>query len=148
MADPHVVTALCRKRAELSGYIAELERKIARERVNLAHIDAAIRMFSPDTDPASIAAKRTYRRNRYFSRHEVSRRCYDALRTATGKPLLATDIAKTILADKALATDDAKLVAVVTEIVLASLSRLQRRGKIARTGAGRNTQWALPPSLL
>ena len=35
MAEPHVVVTLCRKRAELSGYIAELERKIARERFSL-----------------------------------------------------------------------------------------------------------------
>ena len=148
MAELHVVTALCRKRAELSGYIADLERQLARERSNLAHIDAAIRMFAPDLDPNGIAPKRVYRTNRYFGRYEVARRCIDALRTAAGRPLLANEIARTILADKALPTNDVKLAAIITEIVLATLWRLYKRGKISKAGTTRNAQWMLPPSLL
>ena len=147
MAEPHVVLTLCRKRAELGGYIAELERKLARERTNMAHIDAAIRMFSPDTDPSTIPPKKSYRRNRYFGRHEVSRRCLDALRSATGKPITAGEIAKAMILDKALPAD-AQLTAVVTEIVLASLYRLHRRGKVTKSGVSRNGQWALVPALL
>jgi len=71
-SDTHVVTALRRKRAEVSGHIADLERKITRQRVNLAHIDATIRLFSPDTDPNAIPPKRTYRRTRYFAKGELA----------------------------------------------------------------------------
>lgn len=92
MADPHVVTALRRRRAEISGYIAELERKIARERVQLAYLDSTLRMFSPETDPTRIPPKRPYRRTMYFGRHEISRRTLDALRSAAGKPITASAI--------------------------------------------------------
>jgi hypothetical protein len=40
MAEPHVVTALRAKRAEISGHVHDLERKLARHRASLAAIDA------------------------------------------------------------------------------------------------------------
>jgi hypothetical protein len=40
MAEQHVVSALRTKRAEISGYIADLERKINRQRAALANVDA------------------------------------------------------------------------------------------------------------
>jgi hypothetical protein len=47
MAETHVISALRAKRAEISGYIHELEKKVKRMRVNLSHIDATIRVFAP-----------------------------------------------------------------------------------------------------
>jgi hypothetical protein len=148
MSDPHVVTALRRKRAEVSGYIADLERKIARQQVNLAHIDATIRLFSPDTDPSAIPPKRTYRRTRYFAKGELSRRCLDALRTANGAPITAMTITKAVMADKALPANDATLASALTEMVLTILRRLYKRGTAVKSGTSRNAQWVLAPSLI
>jgi hypothetical protein len=67
MAEPHVVTALRAKRAEISGHVHDLERKLARHRASLANIDATIRLYAPELDPDSIPPKRTYRRTRYFA---------------------------------------------------------------------------------
>jgi hypothetical protein len=39
--------ALRLKRAEISGHIHDLEKRIARQRVNLANLDATIKLFSP-----------------------------------------------------------------------------------------------------
>lgn len=44
MAETHVISALRAKRAEVSGYIHDLEKKVKRMRANLAHIDATIRV--------------------------------------------------------------------------------------------------------
>jgi len=148
MAEPLIITTLCRKRAELSGKIADLERTLDRERANLAHLDATLRMFAPDLDPKAITPIRVRRNNRYFGKFELSRRCAEALRTAAGKPLYAEQIARIIIADKALPADDPKLLAIITEIVLSSLWRLYKRGKISKTGTTRNAQWMLPPSML
>jgi len=74
MAEPHVVTALRAKRAEISGHVHDLERKLARHRANLANIDATIRLFAPELNPDTIPPKRTYRRTRYFAKGELSRR--------------------------------------------------------------------------
>ena len=77
MAETHVISALRAKRAEISGYIHELEKKIGRLRANLIHIDESLRLFSPGADPDAIPPKRPYRRTRYFSARELSRRCVD-----------------------------------------------------------------------
>jgi hypothetical protein len=61
MTEPHVVTALRAKRAEISGHVADLERKLVRHRANLANIDATIRLFAPghglDETEASVTNK-------------------------------------------------------------------------------------------
>ena len=90
MSEPHVVSALRAKRAEISGHIHELEKKIGRLRASLLHVDASIRLFSPDTNPDAIPPKRTYRRTRYFAARELSRRCLDTLREANPTPISAT----------------------------------------------------------
>jgi len=91
MAEPHVVTVLRAKRAEISGHVHDLGRKLARHRASLANIDATIRLYAPELDPDSIPPKRTYRRRRYFAKGELSRRVIDVLRQASGKPM-ATSI--------------------------------------------------------
>jgi hypothetical protein len=42
------------KRAELSVYIHDLEKRIARQRANLASLDATIRLFTPGKNPDAI----------------------------------------------------------------------------------------------
>jgi hypothetical protein len=60
MSDTHLVSALRHKRAEISGHIHDLEKRIARQRANLANLDAT--RHNPD----DIPPKRSYRRTRYF----------------------------------------------------------------------------------
>jgi len=55
MAETHVISALRAKRAEVSGYIHDLEKKVRHMCVNLSHIDATIRVFSPNLNPDDIA---------------------------------------------------------------------------------------------
>ena len=49
--EPHVVTALEAKRAELLGLIRDHERAAERLRRELAHLDATLRLFKPDAVP-------------------------------------------------------------------------------------------------
>jgi hypothetical protein len=58
MSNTHVVSALRRKRAEISGHINNLEERIARQRANLANLDATIKLFSPGANPDAIPPKR------------------------------------------------------------------------------------------
>ena len=51
MTNSHVVSALRLKRAEISGHVHDLEKRIARLRANLANLDVTIKLFSPGTDP-------------------------------------------------------------------------------------------------
>jgi hypothetical protein len=67
MTNGHAISALRLKRAEISGHIHDLEKRIARQRANLANLDATIKLFSPGTNPDDIPPKRAYRWTRYFA---------------------------------------------------------------------------------
>jgi hypothetical protein len=84
MSETHITSTLRAKRAEIGGYVVELERKLKQQRASLAHIDATIRLFAPGLNPDAIPPKRSYRRTRYFAKGELSRRCLDVLRDAKG----------------------------------------------------------------
>ena len=148
MAEPHVVTALRAKRAEISGHVHDLERKLARHRASLAAIDATIRLYAPELDPDAIPPKRTYRRTRYFAKGELSRRVVDVLRQAAGKPMTTAAITSAIVADKGFPVGEGALSEAVTDMVLTVLRRLCKRGEVAKSGASRNAQWALSPAFL
>jgi hypothetical protein len=142
MTNSHVVSALRLKRAEISGHIHELEKRIGRQRANLANLDATIKLFSPGTNPDSIPPKRSYRRTRYFARNELSRLAQDALRTASG-PLTSAEVAGAVMQARGMAVDEAFKEIVATR-ALTVLRRLAKRGDVVKSGTSRNAQWALP----
>jgi hypothetical protein len=147
MAESHVVSALRTKRAEISGYIADLERKIDRQRAALANVDATIRLFSPGTNPDAIPPKRPYRRTRYFARNELSRlTTQETLRTATA-PLTSAEIAASVMQAKQIPPGDAAFKEIVAGRTLTVLRRLAKRGTVVKHGTSRNAQWALALSL-
>jgi hypothetical protein len=142
MTETHVVLALRRKRAEISGHIHDLEKRIARQRANLANLDATIKLFSPGTNPDSIPPKRTYRRTRYFAHNELSRLTQDALRTASG-PLTTAEIAIAVMQAKGMPPGDAAFKEIVADRALTVLRRLAKRGAAVKSGTSRNAKWAL-----
>jgi hypothetical protein len=141
MTNSHVVSALRLKRAEISGHIHDLEKRIARQRANLANLDATIKLFSPGANPDAIAPKRAYRRTRYFARNELSRLTQDALRTASG-PLTSGEIAAAVMQANGMAADDAAFKEIVAERALTVLRRLARRGAVVKHGTSRDAKWA------
>ena len=145
MTNSHVVSALRLRRAEISGHIHDLEKRIARQRANLANLDATIKLFSPATNPDSIPPKRSYRRTRYFARNELSRLTQDALRTASG-PLTSAEIAGAVMRVKGIPPGDAAFKEIVAERVLTVLRRLVKRGTVAKHGTSRDAQWMLASS--
>ena len=147
MTEPHIVSALIRKRAELSGEIRDLERRIARQRIGLANLDATIRLFSPEANPDAIPPKRRNRRTMYFARNEFSRLTLDALRLAP-IPVSSADIAASILRAKNMASDDEAMKVVLNERILSILRKLHKRGAVVKTGVTRNAQWTAVPELL
>ena len=148
MAETHVVTALRAKRAEISGHIHDLERKLARHRASLAAIDATIRLYAPELNPDSIPPKRTYRRTRYFAKGELARRILSVLREASGKPMTTVAITCAIVADKGFPVGEGALSEAVSDMALTVLRRLSKRETVTKSGTSRNAQWVLAPSLL
>src|SRR5580704_18177452 len=136
MTEKHVVSALRLKRAEISVHIHDLEKRIARQRANLANLDGTIKLFSPGTNPDSIPPKRPYRRTRYFARNELSRLTQDALRTASG-PLTSAEIASAVMQAKGMPPGDAAFKEIVSARALTVLRRLAKRGAAVKSGTSR-----------
>ena len=66
MAEPHVVAALKEESAELSGSIADLEKRICEHRADLLHVDAVLRLFAPEFEPTTILPRAVRRPNSWF----------------------------------------------------------------------------------
>jgi hypothetical protein len=88
----HVVHGLRRKRAQIAGFVANHEKKARYWREALAHVDATLKLFSPELDPEQIPATRPHRKSRYFSGSELARLCLDELRKADGEARSAGDL--------------------------------------------------------
>lgn len=82
MSESHVVTGLVAKRAEMSGLIQECQTEIDRISNEISHIDATIKLFSPEFDLRSIRAKKRRVQNKYFKPGECPRLVLDILRKA------------------------------------------------------------------
>src|ERR1700680_47179 len=127
MTEKHVVSALRLKRAEISGHIHDLEKRIARQRANLANLDATIKLFSPGTNPDDIPPKLAYRRTRYFARNALSQLTQDALWIASG-PLTSAEIAAAVMQAKGMPSGDVAFKEIVAARALTVLRRLTKRG--------------------
>lgn len=68
MADPHVVTALRDKRAELAGQIDALQDQLREAMIAVDHVDSTLRLFVPDTDLDEIKPKPLPPRHHAFSK--------------------------------------------------------------------------------
>jgi hypothetical protein len=136
-----VVLALIAKRAEIQGYIQDLETKARRWRARLAHVDATLTIFSPDTDPEAIQPKRRYRRSQYFRGGEFARLCLDVLREAV-EPITTAEVIAGVLRSKDL-PDDPAIVADLTEKALGSLREKQKARVVIKSGATIGAKWRL-----
>jgi hypothetical protein len=138
-----VVSNLIEKRRELAGNIDELQRRLDQYRADLTHIDGLLRVLASDLDPETLGPKRAYRRNRYFSRNELSRLCLGVLRLAAGELLSTDEIAGRVIAAKGFDARDDILRAAIREQVGSTMKRLHRNGAIENIGAGRASKWKL-----
>jgi hypothetical protein len=143
MAEPHVISSLRQKRAEIAGYIRDLERRVKHQRANLVHIDATIRLLSPATDPEAIPPKRVYRRSQYFAAGELSKLCLEVLRQANGSPVSTATIAAGIMVAKGWPVEDRQLAQVVGKRAGLALKAMRRRGAAAKSGEGLKAVWTV-----
>src|ERR1700676_2770601 len=105
---PVAVNALRNKRSQLAGDIEYHERQIDLLRADLVHLDAALRLFDPDTDPDDIMPRRRVpRRSHYFAKGEQTRRVFEAIRNHG--TVSAVEIAAQAMADKGIPETDRKM---------------------------------------
>ncbi len=114
MGEPHVISALTRKRAVIAGELAKAEKRCNAMREYLLSLDNTLRIFGYDGDPADIKPVKPYRR--MFRRGELKRAVQAILRAADG-PMTNTELAERIIALKGWDAADGALRRTVAEKV-------------------------------
>ena len=107
MADVDVVAALISKRAELADLIEHQEKETRRLPKVLAHIEATVKLFSPDFELRTVAKARPVR-NRFFGPGECQRMVLDIFREAQDVALSSRHIGEALAARKALEPSTAR----------------------------------------
>jgi hypothetical protein len=97
MADPHVISALRVKRAELSGELIAAEKRILQLRDDISSLDRTIRVFDPTAEPHSIRPILRRKKPTLIPRGQCSRAVLDMLRHADS-PMTAREIAAQLAA--------------------------------------------------
>ena len=140
MSEPHVISALSNKRAELAGIVSQLERQLGQQQANLAHLDATMLLFDPDIRPNRIRARQQRTRSAWFRPGECLRLIFDELRDAV-QPMMTRELAERIMRVKAMPMADDRQRELVQKTILGSLNRA--RETIARVEAAGVVSWRL-----
>jgi hypothetical protein len=141
-ANPVAIAALSRKRAEIAGLIADMEKRLAEHRADLVHIDNALRLMNSPISGDAIPARKPRPRNTgYFVHGELSRRIYEALRQQ--ETVSGAELADIALVDKSI--NDKTVRATFVTRFLVRLDQMVLRGHIERIGSGNGVRWRLKP---
>ena len=140
MGEPHVISSLSNKRAELAGIVSQLERQLGQQQANLAHLDATMRLFDPDIRPNTIRPKQQRARGAWFRPGECRRLIYDELRDAV-QPMTTRELAERIMRVKAMPIADDRQRELVQKTILGSLNRAKET--IARVETAGVVSWRL-----
>jgi hypothetical protein len=140
MAELHVMSALRNKRAEMAGTVVQLEQQLVRQRADLSHLDATMRLFDPDIRPNEIRPRQRRARSTWFHHGECLRLIYDELRDAP-QPMTTRQLAERIMRNKAIPAADDRSRDLVQKTLLGSLNRAKQT--IARIETAGVVSWRL-----
>lgn len=125
---PNLLNGLVDKRAEIAGRIEANQQELRKLIVELDAIEATIRIFDPDIDMMAIHPRPVPPRHAAF-KGEVTRIVFKALREAK-QPLTSRDIAKVLMRERGLNTDDKDVVVMMTKRVGACLKTQKNKGYV------------------
>jgi len=124
MADPHVISALVRKRMELRRDIADIGRQVRSIRKDIAHVDACLAMYGYEPSPDETKLVRSSRQA-LFKHGQLKRMVLDIRREA-GWPVTNRKIAAEVIRLMGW-TETAPLLVMVTAKVKDVTKRLARQ---------------------
>jgi hypothetical protein len=93
------IAFLVRLHADIGGRILENKKQAHRLAADMIAVEAVIKMFDPEYNARSIAARRRFTGNPWFKRGTLFRAAIDVMRTAQG-PLTVQQIADAMLVAK------------------------------------------------
>lgn len=140
MAPDPVLSGLLARRAELYGEAVTIRSRLQQLDVDLVHLDAVIRQFDPDYNPASVRPKRPTSGD-VARRGERSRLLLDVLREA-GKALGTAEVMRRMMLRLGQDGHDRKAAREFTKRVEAALSRQEKAGALRSVREiGRAVTW-------
>lgn len=144
MGDTYVISGLTAKRAELLGLAQSYEAKARQVRADLAHIDAALRLFDPTIDLSEIRSNFPTRgQSPWFKMGELARLCRDWLRDAV-EPVSAETIVRGIMVARGMDAENGEQRRAIILRTLQTLHRMAKRGDVNRAGKGVGVLWVAP----
>ena len=105
MAEPHVLTALYGKYAEVMGALRQCKGIAEKHRADLQHIEATIKLFKPGWTGDGIKPRKAHKPSRWPGRGEGMRTALAILRDAT-EPLTTRQIVVQVLERHAMPEPD------------------------------------------
>jgi len=140
MSEPHVLTGLMTKRAELAGMLEHHQAKVRQLMINLDAIDQALRLFKPDIELADIKAKPMPPRHAAY-KGEVARIVLGTLRDAK-RACSTQELTMHVMAERGMNTADKRLVKTIGKRVGACLRHHRVKGLIRSIdGLGDRLAW-------
>jgi hypothetical protein len=133
MEEPHTVSGLIRKRAELAGKLEATQDALRQLIIDLDNLDATIRIFAPDVDLAEIKPKPLPPRSAAY-KGEIGRVILAALRQAPDG-LTGQELAARVMAERGMNTADKKTLRLISKRVGAALRHYRGKGAIRSEGA-------------
>ena len=127
---PNTVAGLLAKRDELVKLRKQLEADLRKVTCDIDHLDAAVRLFDPETTPAAI--KRYAVRHR-AKRGHVTRFVLERLRGGT--MVTTRELTEAWLAERQLRTDDATF-ATIRKRIGACLGKMRDSGTVEAIDTG------------
>ena len=140
MTEIRTVTTLRRKRKEIAASIQLYERQTAQARVDLAHVEAAVKIFEASGDRKAMS--RYHDTHRLFARRELVTLCKAALEAG---PRTTVELAAHCMKAKGLNPDDKVLAKSIGQSLIHSLRMQWKRGNLTTRGKRLGVYvWSLP----
>lgn len=142
MTEPHVVTGLMTKRAELAGLLEHHNAKVRQLIIDIDAVDQALRLFNPDIELDMIKPKPLPPRHAAY-KGEVARIVLGTLRDAK-RPCSTQELTMHVMAERGMNTADKRLVKTVGKRVGACLRHHRTKGLIRSIdGLGDRIAWEI-----
>ena len=140
MSEPHVISALRAKRAELSGDLIAAQKRLEKLRDDLDAVDRTLRVFDPRQHPEKIRPVVKRKGDRMFGYGECTRAILNALRDAP-EPMTTGQVAERVALDCRIATEAPDVAATLLVRIRAALAKLGKRRVV--NGEGRPARWSV-----
>lgn len=124
----YALEALKRKRAEMTGRIAQCHAELQKLSEDLEHLDVTLRLFAPDFVAESVLPKVFTPPKSWSKRGEMSRSVLSILRVAKG-PLSTREIAAMVVQQRGLDSDPG-ILNIMTRRVAGVLRDKRERGVV------------------